>query len=226
MERQAPTAEHKHGSPNVTLSHPAFGQVVACRVNGGRMNLYGTDFIPDGFITLTVSHSQLERSLSRDWHFPKKEIIEIAMSEAQWATLISSLNIGGGVPCTLQHLKMERIPQIENPTPQRKKFSDEMKKNFLEAKQSIRDLVEKIQGMNLPKGKSADIITSLNSVRMKIDGNAKFVADSFDEHIETKIEEAKMEAHGYLARAVSQAGISALSGADQQQKAIEDASDV
>lgn len=82
-------------------SHPAYGMILAARVQGGA-RLAGSDFKHQSYIAIEVRHAHLSRSLSNDrWH-GDKHIIRLSLSEAQWATFVSSMNVGFGVPCTLK----------------------------------------------------------------------------------------------------------------------------
>jgi len=101
---QEPTIEVKKGPGNADEAveqHPAYAQIGANRVSGGAY-LYGSDFKHQHYITIQIHDSELHRQLSGDRAHSKRRLIEIAMSEAQWATFVSSLNQGGGVQCTLE----------------------------------------------------------------------------------------------------------------------------
>ena len=52
------------------------------------------------------------RDLSHDWHHEREQYIEVAMSEAQWATLVSSLN-STAIPCTLTYLMGKCIDRLQ-----------------------------------------------------------------------------------------------------------------
>ena len=79
-------------------SHPAYAQIRASRVSGST-NLYASDFNHSHFMTVTISKSEHHRHLSNDWYHEKGQLIEIAMSESQWAHFISSANVGSGSQC-------------------------------------------------------------------------------------------------------------------------------
>ena len=102
---QQPTAEKVGSNITETVeSHPAYAQISASRVSG-QTNLYGSDFSHQNYVTISIHASELHRSLSRDWAFSRREYIEVAMSESQWAAFVSSMNVGCGIQCTLSHLE-------------------------------------------------------------------------------------------------------------------------
>lgn len=128
-----PTTKDEKGPLGGTVStHPAFAQIAVHRVSG-RTNLYDSDFGHNAFVTISVRRSELHRSLSQDWHMADSELIEVAMSESQWATFVSSINMGSGVPCTLQALNGKEVPGL--PAPQRRvdQFSHEMRTKMQKA---------------------------------------------------------------------------------------------
>lgn len=199
-----PSSEHR-----TTTSHPAFGQIRASRVSG-RSSLYGSDFIHNQYITVSICRSQFDRDLSRDWVHAQDELIEVKMSEAQWATFVSSLNVGGGVQCTLNHLDGESVPELPDPISRADQFGEEMKRTMKSATDTLRKCAEQVAGMGLPKGKTKTIIDSFNHAIMQLDSNAPFVASQFEEHVEDVIESAKTEIHGHMVSLVQRAGLEAL----------------
>src|SRR3546814_7975032 len=85
VEDPVETADpHGHGS---RIDHPAFAQIAASRVRcaGGEI-LYGSDFPHQNFVSIRICRSSLNRDLSNDWHYGKDQMMEVNMSEAQWAT--------------------------------------------------------------------------------------------------------------------------------------------
>ena len=64
----------------------------------GSTNLYDSDFRHNHYMTITIRASELHRDLNRDWHFGRNELIEVALTESQWATFVSAPNMGSGLP--------------------------------------------------------------------------------------------------------------------------------
>lgn len=194
-----------------TSRHPAFAQVSIHHTQGSAC-LYGSDFEHQSFVTLTIKRSQLNRDLNRDWHFERETMIEVALSEAQFATMISAPN-RSGVPCTLLQKDMDMIPGL----PRR----DSMKLYDAELAQKMKDVVKgleahraaiKAAGAKLPKKVQAEMLAPIEDAIREIASNVPFVMRSFDEHMETSIEKAKVEVNAYVTHAVMRAGVDALNG--------------
>ena len=200
------------GFDRTTTTHPAFGQISASRVNG-RTNLFGSDFTHDGFITITIKASELNRDLSRDWHFEREQLIQVALSEAQWATFVSSLNNGSGVPCTLEWLTGKgRLPMLPDPKSRADQFSKEFQKDFDEALTALDELETALLASGLSKKKIDDLVSRARTAKNKINSSAPFVVDQFGEHMESQTERAKVEIHGYFQNLIQRAGVAALAG--------------
>lgn len=204
-----------HDSDSKTFSHPAFGQIGASRVQGSS-TLYGSDFVHQHYVVIRVSRSELNRDLHHDWQFAREELVELALSEAQWATFVSSMNVGSGVPCTLQRIVGEEMPGI----PLRME-TDVVKEEFDGRTRECAALVEaaigEIEGeigAALSKPKRERVLGRLKRLRQDLASNLPFVSKSFGEHMEKTVERAKVEVNAYLQSAVQCAGLAALGASD------------
>lgn len=209
------TIEHEPtpGIKATKTRHPAFGQIVVHRVQGAT-NLYGSDFTHHGFVTVEIFGSEMHRDLSRDWYFARECKIEVAMSEAQWATFVSSFNIGSGVPCTILHENGVTTPGL----PERSTFrmySEEAQKQLAAALDSLRACEAEVMAATskLTKKAQSEVQGPIRRAIQTITSSLPFVKKQFDEHIEESVERAKVEANAYLMNAVRASGLKALSNA-------------
>lgn len=207
------------GDRGTHYEHPAFGQIRASRVSGDT-TLYGSDFVHHNFVSISISRSNLERRLSHDWHFAKNEMIEVNLSEAQWATFVSSMNVGSGVPCTINHLDGKGVPGISLPPRPTTQFKDEIHEAVSRGLREIDSVIAEIGGITMPKGRRDGIVNKLRMAAQHLRSNLPFVAKSFDEHMERIVEKAKIEVNAYLTHAVHDAGLTALSNGKNNAKLI------
>lgn len=119
----------KEGADKVVFNHPAYGQIGVSRVTG-KCTLYGSDFTHHNTMRIHIARSQLTRSLSNDWPYAYEELIEIELSEAQWAAFVSTPNSGDGTQCTIRHINREHTPQIAPYVNRTEQFGQEMKATF------------------------------------------------------------------------------------------------
>jgi len=208
MTRPIEQPETKTGrSPrdDSVTTHPAFAQIGASRVSGNTA-LYDSDFQHNHYMTISIRRSELHRGLNRDWHFGREEIIHVALTEAQWATFVSSPNMGSGVPCTIEYLNGQMIPRLPEPESRVEQFSEEMKASLDNALDRLDNLIA--------GAKTKAQAEEMRMLRQQLVSNLPFVAKQFDRHAETTVEKAKQEIHGYMTSLLQRAGLESLSGSD------------
>ncbi len=192
--------------------HPAYAQIGAMRVSGGAY-LYGSDFRHQHYITIQIHDSVLHRQLSGDRPHAGKRLIEIAMSEAQWATFVSSLNQGSGVQCTLEYTREEGlVPPIAQPKDRKLQFSKEMIERFDMAVRALKDLAAQIDESPLSGKKKKALKDQLRTAERNLTPNMEFVAERFDEHMEHTVERAKSEVNAYAQHTLGDLAQMALRG--------------
>lgn len=190
-----------------TYTHPAFGQVMLNRVSG-RTVLYGTDFEHDHWIALRIKRSELNRHLAHDWMHERDEIIEVALSEAQWARLVSSVGVGAGVPCTIKSIygsQRSTIPLRQ----QKSETESELRELLRNAEAHVLEAMDSVQDelSGLSKAKKDKIMHHLSRLQRELSDHIPFVKRSFDRHMEEVVEEARMEVNAYATATARLAGI-------------------
>jgi len=204
------------GSDGTVTRHPAFAQIAASRVSAGGpgVPLYGSDFNHQHFVTITVRTSEERRDLSHYWHHGGRELIEVNLSEAQWATFVSSMNVGMGVPCTLTFQAAEGagpVPEITLRDTE-KVFNEELTAKVAKMARLLQEAMDEAEPLleGLSAKKRAAVMAKLHTVHQEAKSNLPFVAKSFAEHIEKTVEKAKIEVNAYINHAVVSAGLQAL----------------
>jgi hypothetical protein len=197
-----------------TYAHPAFGQIRVSRVTGGR-TLYGSDFEHQTFVEITVSESHLNRANTRDWHFARNEFLTVAVSEAQWATFVSSFNQGSGVPCTIARRDGAMVPgfPLRDSGAEYKEDADETLTTAIKSLKQLRQQIED-GSAGLSKAKAKAMSDQVAKSIQELESNLPFVARRFSEHMEERVEKAKIEIHAYLGESVKRAGLEALGAKD------------
>lgn len=191
--------------------HPAFGMIRAARVSG-QTTLHGSDYEHRNWIEVTITHGDLIRNLNQDWYHAGKEIVSVQLSEAQWATFVSSLNVGSGVPCTIDHIQHKLMPGIPLRKPIKEvadiEFETTTKKMAARVNQAIKSVEETMQG--IPQKKKESVLGHLRMIKQDLESNFPFIRKQFGEQIETQIEKAKIEVNAYVQDTIMRAGINTL----------------
>lgn len=197
--------------------HPSYGHVNFSRITGGNHRLFGSA-IRDHycFIRLTVMPARLEHALHHDRTYATtlRPLIEVDMSAAQFAELLTSLNFGSGVPCTIRHANgkdIEDPPEIETETERiRSSFVGDLADMGAKMSEYRKRIEELTAGM--PAKKQLEIRLALDVITQQLTSNVPFIADQFNEATERVTTAAKAEIEAFALHAVTTAGIQALAG--------------
>lgn len=206
------TVEPGPGSMECTVTrHPAFGQIQANRVSGVT-HLYGSDFTHHTFIRLHLRRSEQRRDLSRDWHYAREELFDVDLSEAQWASFVSAMNVGMGTPCTIRRVVGDEAPGLPAPPARHTQFTQEARQAMADSVQELRALRDAIAASGLSKKKADDLLHRLNIAESKLASSVPFIAEQFGEFVQDTTEKARTEVHAYVHSAIQRTGLAALQG--------------
>lgn len=200
----------KHGDREY---HPSYGTVSISRTSGGEPSLFGSSILHDQKISIRLSTASIERSLHYDTVMPEKLIAEIEMSQSQFADMITSMNIGGGTPCTIRWLRgtgsVEPCPFVDK----RRQFEKELSENIDGAGETAQKLIQDAQEMlsrskPMTKAEKESLLSALSKLSTEIGSNRKFIYASFNEQMDATVKEAKGEVEAFMqGRILRAAGI-------------------
>jgi hypothetical protein len=199
------------GHDEATYTHPAYAQISASHVSGGAY-LYGSDFKHQNYVVVRIARSEMKRHLSNDWPSARDELIEVAVSESQWATFVSSMNRGEGTQCTLQRLNGKMVPQIPGIEGKIAQFRAEGSEAAEEAVREIGELRKEINDSKLSQKQKEAWLRKLSFIEGRTTGNLRFVASQFGEHMETVVNKAKTEISAFAHNMIMRTGLSKLMG--------------
>lgn len=216
MNNQSPvrTAEHSHTGSKSSYkeTHPAYAVIGASRVSSTGTQLFNSEFKHQHYVTISIKAAEVKRDLSRDWVHGGKEYIEVSLSEAQWASFVSSMNVGDGVPCTLGRRNGEMIPGIERHSETKEAFKMEIADTLKDVADHLDELEKKIGESKLSGKAQQELLSSLRMAQMNLKSNLPFVESQFRENMEVTTEKAKIEVGAYIQAAITRTGIEALKG--------------
>jgi len=94
--------KRKSKSPTeYTETHPSYGCIGISQVSGKGV-LFGSEVSHQHFISITISEARRVVDEPREFVMSDRELVRIAMTQAQFAEMITSPNRGSGVPCTIE----------------------------------------------------------------------------------------------------------------------------
>ena len=182
-------------------THPSYGIISFSRsTSSNKHPLFGSSIKHGDTITMRLSHARLERGLNQDWCYPQGLITEIEMSGSQFAELITSLNQGDGVPCTIRWLNgnIER-PPVEDKTDQhRKEFAAHQDNTLAMMKKTIDMITKLFDKKSLTKAEKELVLKELKTLTMNVGENSTFQISQFDEQMAKTVTEAKAEIENFI----------------------------
>jgi hypothetical protein len=210
-----PLEEHKMDENGMHVEkHPSYGLAYFSRMSGGYRALFGSSIQTQQTISLTLKMATHHRSLNNDHFFGEKEIIEVEMSESQFAELITHFNTGSGTPVTIRHINHERYP---DPPFQSKAdlFSAEFKTqmhNFgVDMKKMVETATEILNNKpSIGKGDRELIAKSIDSLVSHITNGIPFVSEKFQDSMDKTIVEAKAAIEQFIQNRIRETGLAAI----------------
>lgn len=197
------------------FKHESFGQLSFSRVNcTPPAKFYGSQLDQSHYIQLTLSSSEVDRDLSKEWYFAKKTLVKVRMSSGQFAEMITSLNSGSGTPCTIE--VMDSKPVLPLPSQEsrkeftHRKFEDRMKmfaNSIRENKNKAQEIVKK---KTLSKQDIHELTHQLEWLTQEIESNIPFFAKCFQENMDEIVFEAKTEVENAIQHKINVLGLDAL----------------
>lgn len=195
-------------------THESFGQISFTRKVGGNTNFYGSELPQDHYISLEVHHSEIERELTQDRYYNKGQILRLRMSSGQFSELITSMNSGTGIPCTLERLqgkKIESIPVLESRKDfVHRKFEDRMKEFAVKLKTKQDRVKELSNKKTLSKEDQKELNWTVEWITQEVTSNIPFFAKCFQETMDDVVFEAKLEVENAIQHKISVLGLNAL----------------
>jgi hypothetical protein len=182
--------------------HPAWALIGAHRVSStpGAV-LFDSDLHHQHYVAVSIRAASRRRDLHRDWLHGHEEYIEVAMSEAQWASFVSSMNVGDGVPCTVERRGREQVPGMPY-QPRLAESMDEVDNAADEALQKINDAFEKYR-----EHKTVTNLRALEFAIKHAPSNMRFAAQSLSEHAENVVQRSRADIEAMVMVKAQQLGI-------------------
>jgi hypothetical protein len=195
-------------------THPSFGQISFSRISG-HQRFYGSELEQDHYIEMTIHHSEIDRELTKDWyHKQGAPVVRLRMTSGQFSELITSMNMGDGVCCTLEMIEgksIQKLPEEENRKEfVHRKFRDRMKEfaDIIRKKQNeAKTLVKK---KTLSKEDVRNLEFHLDWLTTEVERNIPFFMECFQETMDEVVSEAKTEIENAILHKVNILGLEKL----------------
>lgn len=200
--------------------HESQAQVSFSRVTcSGPVAFYGSDVKVNSWIQLKVSTSEKRRNLSNDWYFADKTILEIRLSPNQFSELLTTMNVGEGVPATIVYHNGALLPQgrIEPPIEENKTeiFKREIDDHASTIQDRMRLLESTVESCNITAKAKKQIIDEVKMLRQEINSNFPFILLQAKEQVDKLVSAGKSAVDAFYTGVITRLGVAALKSAPQ-----------
>ena len=197
-------------------AHPSYGILHISRTSGGTsaIRLFGSPLATHyGTIRLAISKGKWSHGLNYDRFFGmNKNFIEIEMSAAQFADAITSLNMGGGTPCTIRYVGGERVESPPNHATEAEHIRDNFEGTLEKYKakaHTYRKRIEELASKLSTKAKE-EIRIALDVMEDQLGSNIPFVVKQFQAATTRITTSAKAEVEAFVTGVVRAAGLQSI----------------
>ena len=183
---------------------PSYAMISVSKVSSNvGMPLFGSSIKHRDTIKLTIKRGHVRRRLNQDWYYGDERLIEVKMSYSQFAEIMTSMNVGDGIPVTLTYVKDEgRIPEcpfVDKASVHLDEFRESLKKTYANTQALIGRVRELFAGKkSFNKAEQHEILCALNSISADIGTNQDFQVSQFHEQMEKTVREGKGEIESFF----------------------------
>lgn len=212
-----PTVEIEKGYDGTrrVYRHPSFATCRVSRVTG-RACLFDSKVEHDGYITMSFAEAERhDDTYSSRVYGHGRTIFEVAMTENQFVALVTRMNIGSGVPVTIQHRQTgpleitDGLASTEKAAEKLYRMADEVAvkeaSRIEERHAAIKEMLE-----GLPKKKAEALASAIDTLVSHAKLNLEFGAKRLHEETAKAVNEAKVEIDAHVTGIVTQLGVSSL----------------
>lgn len=183
--------------------HPAWALLGASRVQSSPPGavLFDSEVRHQHYVVVRLSRVSRKRGLHHDWLHGEGQVIELAMSEAQWASFVSSMNVGEGVPCTVLWEQGAAVPGMPHESRLQESVA-EVRGAADEALAQVREAMEAYKGK-----KTVANLRALEAAIANAPSNMAFAASSLTEHSENVVQKARADIEAMVTAKAKQLGL-------------------
>lgn len=197
--------------------HVSYGMVSFSRRTGDPGRLFGSALKSHGaYVTLAIKRAELIHDGGHDYFYgnTRGDIVEVDMSAAQFAELLTTMNVGLGTPCTIRWLDGKRVESPpESPLEVEKirsQFKREVREHVASMEKEMDGLKDLLEKKNLGQADRKTILSKFESMLRKYRDSAPFMLDQFEEATEKVVQHAKAEVDAFVTHNVIAEGLRSI----------------
>ena len=194
--------------------HPRFAIIGANRVHGGDNVLFDSDVKHNNKVVIRLQTASRTRSGPGSDHIMGEKLVaEVELSEAQWASFVSTMNSGDGVPCTLRFRELDPEPGALPYAPRLAKTMQENADAAHRAFDEILRALEELEAVDKAEKPSAkarkDAIFHLKCMIQNAVPNVEFAGERLAKHAEDVVQKARADVEAMVVQYATRLGVEA-----------------
>lgn len=199
--------------PEIAETHPSWAKIAVSRIQSTGTNLFDSSIQHREYVVVRIGTARRQRRHHHDYitTVGGDNIVEVAMSMAQWGAFVSSFNHGDGVPCTITVRDGATVEQEVDPESRLAVTAQEVADK---TRQGIAEIMAAAAAVKeaASTGKKGPLNAALHDLDCAIGNlpsNMRFAANSLTEHAETVVTKARFDIEAAVAQHAATLGITA-----------------
>lgn len=198
-------------------THESYGLVQFARDYSSGQRLFGSSVVHQNIFSLHILRGKrcATDSGERFYSDGRVPIVEVVMTPAQFVEMITTMNSGDGIPCTIKSVEGVRMDYTPDDSGSELKVMSDLFKERLA--KTVKDLAEHdaalgslLDKKTFTKADKDQIRGTVHAAFRLLDDSAPFVVKVFGEHVEKMAAKGKLEVEAFIATALHRVGIRAI----------------
>lgn len=197
--------------------HPSWVTVQFSRISGSR-SFFGSSVKSQSWIRLRVARAEKFESFGQDRIHGglAGDLIEVDLSPAQFAELLTTMNVGTGVPGTLTYFDGKRIESYEETENEGIQVKEHYRKVLHESAVEFENGLHQVKTMmakdKLSKVDRQAMVNLMSNMVQHFKSNAPFYLDQYNETTDKIKTQMKAEVEAFVTHAITTTGLDVLQG--------------
>lgn len=196
-------------------THKSWGMIGAYRCQGNATEFFQSDVPCNNHISIRIKTAQLHRECNRDWVMGDNLLVSVKLTPMQWAEMLTNLNCGDGVPCTIEYTKEDNYIKFQQEEDKLELILKETDEKVDKGKEYIKSVENKIITLanekKISKKVAEELLFELGNANSCFGGQSiDFIKKQAKEHIENMTVQAKANISAYIDQKIYSSGLQEL----------------
>lgn len=185
--------------------HPAYGVVRLSRISGAA-SLFGSPLETGQYVRLEICEAEEMDSHggTKSIHPRHGSVVTVDLSEAQYASMLTSMGMYNGTPCTITRREGKAVPTIpyQSGSARAQEMAQKLKDKLADTSRNLETALSDLSlGVENGKGKTVmrEILQELRQVARDLNAGIPDLGEVFERDMQEVVETAKTEVNAYAA---------------------------